>query len=297
MELREFAQKVQYAVQDKLGADFQVELKEVRKNNGVMLQGIMFSREDRNVMPTIYLEPFWKAYIEGMPFGDVIRDILNASGKERAAVHIDMEFFRDFGKVKDRICCRVVGTERNGELLREIPHVEFLDLAVCFFYAYQGDVLGEGSILIYNSHVKMWGTDTAELMRLAMDNTPRLFPWQCSTMKEVLREIMGPKQAEELYEGEVPMKVLSNRQHVHGASCMLYRGVMERLAEEWGADLYILPSSVHEVILLEDTGERSAVELRDTIRQANRTQLEPEEILSDSLYRFDRSKKRFEIIL
>ena len=103
-------------------------------------------------------------------------------------------------------------------------------------------------------------------------------------------------QAELLAE-EMPMKVLSNRQRMNGAVCLIYPDVLERLAEECGKDLYILPSSVHETILLADSGKERPRELKSMIVQVNRTQVAPEEVLTDSLYRYDRGKRRVEIVL
>lgn len=296
MDMKEFAQKVCHAVERELGEAFTVEMKEVRKNNGVLFHGLMINARDCNVAPTIYLEQFWQAYNEGMTFADVIRKLLEVYRKDQPVAHVDMNFFRDFGKVQDRICYRLVGVADNRELLSDIPHVVFLDMAVCFYYAYRGELLGEGSILIHNSHMKMWNTCTEELMRLAGENTPRLYPWQCSSMAEVLREVLGEEQVKELLTGDVPMKILSNRQRVQGAVCLIYNGVLEKLAEEYKSDLYILPSSVHEVILLTDSGRESAAELKSMIVQVNHTQLVPEEVLSNSLYHYNRLKKRIEVI-
>lgn len=297
MDIKEFAQKVCKAVKEKLGEQHTVELKEVRKNNGVLLHGLLISSGSHNVVPTIYLDHFFRAYNEGMTFAEVLRKLLEVYGQDVPARSINMEFFRDFEKVQDRICFRLIGLTGNEELLKDIPYVEFLDMAICFFYAYKGNELGEGSILIHNSHMKMWECSVADLMGLARQNTPVLFPWQCCTMEEVIREMIDRERQGELLAEEVPMKVLSNRQRMNGAACLIYPEVLEGLAEECKTDLYILPSSIHETILLADSGRESPMELKSMIIQVNRTQVAPEEVLTDSLYRYDREKKRVEIIL
>lgn len=297
MNMNDFSQKVCRAVKEKLGEKYSVELKEVTKNNGVLLHGLLISSGNQNVVPTIYLEHFFRAYEEGMTFAEVLRRILEVYGQEVPARSVNMEFFRDFDKVRDRICYRLVGQRGNEELLKDIPHVEFLDMAVCFFYAYKGTELGEGSILIHNSHMKMWECSVADLMGLARQNTPVLFPWQCCTMEEVIREMIDRERQEEFLAEEVPMRVLSNRQRMNGAACLIYPEVLERLAEESETDLYILPSSIHETILLADSGRERPGELKSMIVQVNRTQVAPEEVLTNSLYRYDRGKKRVEIIL
>ena len=297
MDITDFAQKVCKAVREKLGGQHTVELKEVRKNNGVLLHGLLISSGSHNVVPTIYLDHFFRAYNDGMTFAEILRRLLEVYGQDVPARSIDMEFFREFEKVKNRICFRLIGQAGNEELLKDIPYVEFLDMAICFFYAYKGNELGEGSILIHNSHMEMWECSVADLMGLARQNTPALFPWQCCTMEEVIREMIDKERQEELLAEEVPMKVLSNRQRTNGAACLIYPEVLERLAEECKTDLYILPSSIHETILLADSGREIPGELKSMIVQVNRTQVAPEEVLTDSLYRYDRGKKRVEIIL
>lgn len=297
MEIKEFAQKVCKTVGDSLGENYNVELKEVRKNNDVILNGLTIQKKDHNVAPTIYLEHFWRIYEGGASFSEVIDRLMTVYGQDGPICSVDMDFFRDFEQVRDRICYRLIGIEENRILLEDVPHVEFLDLAVCFFYAYSGEILGEGSILVHNSHMKEWGASVAELMSLARDNTPRLFPSQCSTMEEVLEEIVGERKRETTYAGEVPMKVLTNNRRLNGAVCMIYQGILEQIAEELESSLYILPSSIHEVILLAEEETADPRELKKMIVEVNNTQVAPEEVLSNSLYRYDRTGKRVEKIL
>ena len=296
MNINEFAEKVKIAVGQKLGSQYSVERKEVLKNNGVLLHGIQILSEKSNVVPVVYLEHFWEEYERGVTFGEVVERLLDVCGKELPLTRMDMDFFKGFGKVRDRVCCRLVGRAGNEELLKDIPHVEFLDLAVCFFYSYRTEKIGEASILIHNSHMEMWQCGTAELMKLAQRNTQVLYPWKCVTMEEIMREIYADGQERPVV-GEVPMRVLTNRQKVNGAACLIYPGVLELLAERYEADLYILPSSVHEVILLEDSGQESPEELKNMVIQVNRTQVAAEEVLSDSLYSYDRKKKCVEKLL
>lgn len=286
MEIREFAEKVQKAVALVLGEEYKVKLQEVRKNNGVFLQGLIILKEKQNVSPTIYLQPFWEAYEEGVTLLEVVTRILQIYKEDVPRDNIDMTFFRDFDKVKDRICYRLIHAERNEELLKEIPYVPFLDLAICFYYAYEGEALGNGSILIHNSHMGMWKTNIAELMCLAQHNTPRLFPWECGSMESIVGEIKE----------EIPLYIVTNKQKIHGAACILYPNLLTGIGEGMNANFYILPSSVHEVILLTDSGNESQVQLRKMIAEVNRTQVEPEEVLSDSLYYFDRMAKQVKIV-
>lgn len=306
MKLVEFTRKVQEAVKERVEEGKQVEIQEVRKNNNVLLQGLLIHGTERNVAPTIYLNSFWDAYEKGIPFGVIIERIMRIFEEDTPKEDVDMSFFKDFGKVKDRICYRLISAEKNRELLSGIPHMEYLDLAICFFYSYQGEALGKGSILVHDSHMEMWNTTLEELYELAEQNTPKLFPAEWNSMDSVIRELMEERDEEteiflndeeqaEFFE-ELPMQILSNAERVHGAACIMYHGVLSGWAEMRKQNLYIIPSSIHEVIVLPDTGKEEAGRLREMISEVNNTQVEPEEILSYNLYYYDRFLKQIKII-
>lgn len=297
MNMKVFADMICREVGRRLGEGVCVEVRDVRKNNGTILHGLLARKEGCNVAPTIYLDTYLEAYKQGIPFGAIVRRVLDAYQEDWGGESVDMGFFRSFEQVRDRICCRLIGRERNGALLEEIPHIEFLDLAVCFYYAYRGG-LGDGMIQINNSHMEMWGSNMMELLALSKRNTPRLFPWACCGIEEVLTETAdGSDDADfrcilEALCEEVPMKILSNERRIQGAVCMLYPGVLKEMADRIGGDFFIIPSSVHEVILLPDTDKGLNEALKQLIWEVNRTKVAPEEVLSDALYRYDRANGR-----
>ena len=95
---------------------------------------------------------------------------------------------------------------------------------------------------------------------------------------------------------DTPLWVLTNRQRIQGASCILYPGLLKRLAAE-KRNFYLLPSSIHEVILLAEQGSETPQRLKDMIAEVNRTQVAPEEVLSDSLYYYDFREENVKIVL
>ena len=296
MEINEFAQKVRRAVEKELGGAYRTELREVRKNNGVLLHGLLILSPERNVVPTIYLETFYAAYEDGVTFGEVLGRILEIYHEETPRGNIDMEFFKSFDKIRDRICYRLVNRQNNEELLRDIPYVEFLDLAICFYYAYSGRLLGEGTILIHNSHLELWNVKIKDLMNLARENTPRLFPGRLMPMRDVLGELMDihgdccPGQ-------EIPLHILTNVKRTYGASCILYPDMLKKIGERKEKGFYMIPSSVHEVLILEETGIEAPEDMKKMIHEVNRLHVAAEEVLSDSLYYYDFKTKAVRIIL
>lgn len=311
MKLCDFIKKLCTALEKEMGESCNLELQEVQKNNGVVLHGLMLRAEGRKVVPTIYLEPFWRAYEEGATFSQIVESASRICRQESRERNFDVGFFCCFEKVQTGICYELIGKKDNAALLQNIPHIDFLDMAICFYYACRGTELGQASILIRNAHMDMWGTDTARLLELAKQNTERLFPAQLLSMRELTRELAdeGQENAAEEVVGqgaagesaecqrvlaEVPMKVLSNVSRSRGAACILYEDTLRQAAEEYGEDFYILPSSVHEVILFPVSGEKHPERLLDIVREVNRTQMLPEEVLSDNVYYYRRKDRKIQ---
>lgn len=298
MEISTFIVKVQKAVREALGQEYAVELKEVRKNNGVVLQGLMIRKKEEHVMPTIYLNSFWEAYEGGVAFAEIIKKIVSIFREDGVGRKIDVAFFTEFDKVKDRVCFRLVNREKNVELLEKAPYIPMLDLAICFYYAFDSGGVENGMIPIYRSHLDNWGVSERDLMECAMENTPRLFPSEVIPMENVLGDLLQeiPEEMRQDIMQKVSMKILTNSRKTYGACSILYPGVLERMAEQLSGDFYLIPSSVHEFLLLPKEQDRGEDELREMILEVNRTEISPEEVLSDHLYFFCKKEKEIRML-
>lgn len=291
-DIRSFAEVVCRAVSEELGGDSQVKLQEVIKNNGVVLQGLVILNGRSNLSPTIYLNSFLEAYENDMPLSDIVARILDIYKREMPSDNVNMNFFRDFEKVKERICYRIINRERNRSLLERIPHIDFLDLSICFFYAYRDEVLGNGSILIYNNHMDAWHCNVETLLRHAGENTSCIFPGEIMNMGTLLGKFAGLSDESV----EIPMYVMSNEERTFGAASILYQGALVQAGKMLHENFYILPSSVHEVILLPEHAAGPVETMGDMVREINLTQVAPEEVLSDNVYFYDRLANHIRII-
>ena len=145
--------------------------------------------------------------------------------------------------------------------------------------------------------MEMWGVSTEQLMKDAGENSPLALPGVCRDMGSVLERICPGKAEEILPEDEpmLPMYVLSNSRMVNGAAVMLYPDILHNLSEVLKSDLYIIPSSVHEVIVFARNMAGDEKSLKEMIHTVNMTQLEPQDVLSDSLYFYDRIDEKISI--
>ncbi len=303
LKKEEFCMEVEQKIAEKLGDNYEIKLQEVRKNNNVRWQGLIIMEKGKSMAPTVYLDDLYQEYEQGrVEMEDILESILELLREKIPKEDVDMNFFLDYEKVKDRICYRLINEEKNQELLADIPYLPFLDLAVCFLYSFEDSEMGSGSILIRNQYLETWGISVKELWDTAERNTRRLFLPECTSMENVLKEI-GEKEREEFHP-ELPepdgkflsMSVLSNRQRIFGSAVLLYDGYLERIGDRLGKNYFILPSSIHEVIILPEIGGEDYGDMRAMIREINETQVEDQEILSDNLYYFDRQKNKMRIV-
>ncbi len=293
-----FKVKVQKAVSEVLGQEYTVELREVQKNNGVLLQGLMIRKGQDNVTPTIYLNSFWEAYEGGVTFADIIKKIISIYKEDGIGRKIDVSFFQDFEKVKEKLCFRLVNREKNREQLEKVPYIPILDLAICFYYAFDEAGVDNGMIPIYRSHLDNWKVTDRDLLEIAVKNTPRLFPGETIPMEDVLGDTLQelPEEVRREFLRKVSMMILTNSRKTYGACSILYPGMLEQLAERIGGDYYMIPSSVHEFLLVPREREQDREELKKMIAEVNRTELPPEEVLSDHLYLYCSREREVRIV-
>ena len=267
-------------------------VQKVMKNNGISKHGLIIRENGAgNITPTIYLESFYQSYLEGRKLEWIVQDILTIYQIHKPLWNFDLEAFRDWDRTKNRLVCRLVNREMNRENLDSIPHVPYLDLAVTFACLVDSELLGDdASIPIYNSHLEMWGITVEELYTIAMKNTQRLLPPIIQEIQEAIGSMgadIDSLSPEEQSAGR-HMYVLSNKKRYYGAVYMLYKDVLKGFADRMASDLYILPSSVSELILIPTWKCGNPAGLRSIVRIMNMEQLHTDEILSDNVYRFIR---------
>lgn len=301
-----FADTIKAAMEVTYGEDYRVSVQEVKKNNGLVLTGLTILKKDCNIAPTIYLNQVFEQYQEGRTMENICREIIGVYEEHKVHTDFDVSCVTDFAKVQNRICYKLVNAEKNEELLADAPHVMLEDLAVIFYILVSNDSNGTGTITIRNNMLSYWNVDADTLYELALTNTQRLFRGLVQSMASVMTEILSHKLDEECAEeffdmmvGEddiIPMYVCTNTAKLNGAGVILYQGLLQEFADRVGSDFYILPSSIHEMLLIPANEDMELEYLKDMVRTVNRTEVAPDEILSDSVYFYSRLTDRVEIV-
>lgn len=308
MEFHVFCNTVEEKVKDYFetrGEEKQVRCQEIMKNNSTKLVGITILDKACNISPTIYLNDLHEAYENGMRMEQVVDQVLSIYEKNKVDDPIDLDFFTQFDRVRDGIVYKLVHYEKNAELLESVPHMRYLDLAVVFYYIVSQGEMGTGSILIRQEHLNAWKASREDVFCAAAKNTPRILSPEIKSMEEVLLEALLEKKKMEPWNGELEMMiedmkdreqegmsnmyVLSNHNKMFGAACILYRNVLKMFADQLHHNLFVLPSSVHEVILIPTQQGDDPQILAQMVKEVNGTQVKNEELLSDHVYYYDRA--------
>lgn len=292
MDFKEFTESIAALLNQKMGDACTATVTEVPRNNGVRRTGIVIIEEANGISPIIYLGEPYRQYQGGMPLQEAAGEIMGLYEKHAHGINIDMGFFRDFSLVGDKVFYKVINYEKNKGLLKDVPYFRWHDLAVTFYYMMEEAAFGRASVMVHNSHLDMWGKPAGEIYRIAQRNMEQGMPELLAPMQEMLEEMAGINVGQ----AAGPLYVLTNRERIFGASAMLYSRKIGELAGRLGSDLLVLPSSVHEVLLLPDGGGQEYGFYKNMVREVNTTQVDPEEILSFNLYRYNREKGGIEEI-
>lgn len=307
MEYQDFINNIRTAVASKMGPEYEVFTRKVLKYNSVRLESLMIRKGDDQIMPSIYLESFYNEEEEGRTIDELSDNIIELY--KRCIANVDVNVCLDFSReaVRENIVFRLINYEKNKELLEDSIYIKVNDLAAVYFYlaSENGDTLS--SIRLTRKNLRTFGLEEDELYDLAMRNTERIFRSTMRPIREVMKELyerqlMNKSEDDELSEeiksllesgANIGMFVLTNTKGLNGATCLIYDGLLDRIHDIFEKDFYILPCSVHEVLLIPVKGEDESERLEEMVKTVNRTNVSEQDFLSDSVYRY--SKDSFKI--
>lgn len=279
-----------------------ISIHKVIKNNDLQLDSLVILSKQVNVSPNFYLQQYYEKYLQGMSMEAIISDILENYEKTRKTMgkyQIDLSL----DACRDKIVYRLSSGENNRMRLENVPSIPFLDMVITFHVLMIEDEDGIGSVMVRDAFMQEWKMSTKELFQLAQENTMRMFPLQVHSMTQMLSNLEKehPELAEE-YPDEVLQGqgfqntlVVSNQKGINGAAVILYPGCLAQLEEQCAGDYYVLPSSIHEVLILPDRDQIYGSGLQNMVREVNENCVQADEILSDHVYHYSSELKMLEL--
>lgn len=256
----------------------------------MVVDGIAFEIPDRP-FTSVHLNDAYEAYRECESMEDVLTEV---------AVQM-VERYEKASKIgglkenatKENVLMKLINTGMNQELLAHCPHREIMDLSVVYYWAFQMDEEGMTTAMINNENVEIIHATEQELFDLATQNAKRLIPTTINELGEMLNASLGGLGFGENVapiEFDTKMFVVSNEHGFIGAAAMLDDEALHKVAEYFGDNLYILPSSIHEVLAVK-AQEGQEEELAQMVKSINEAEVSLENRLSDNVYFYDRLKR------
>lgn len=294
MEYKEFVEYIKMNAGYIDGEGGNITINHVIKNNGCEMDGLVIMEKGKDIAPTIYLDSFYELYTNGENIKNIIRQIELIYEQNKNNVTFDVNILKHFDTIKDKIVYKVVNYRSNEKLLEQVPHKRILDLAVVFYCLLDNEYGRSATALIYNNNLKNWNVTIDDVYKAALKNTPDLLHSKISSMAALFEKCGVNVDGEEVdLKDYVPsdMYVLTNESKLNGAACILYENVLYDFAQKLGADLYILPSSVHEVILLPKLSMFEKDELVNMVKEVNTEGVAADEVLSDHVYEYNRTER------
>lgn len=294
MEYKEFVEYIKMNAGYIAGEGGNITINHVIKNNGCEMDGLVIMEKGKDIAPTIYLDSFYELYTNGENIKNIIRQIEVIYEQNKNNVTFDVNILKHFDTIKDKIVYKVVNYRSNEKLLEQVPHKRILDLAVVFYCLLDNEYGRSATALIYNNNLKNWNVTIDDVYKAALKNTPDLLHSKISSMAALFEKCGVNVDGEEVdLKDYVPsdMYVLTNESKLNGAACILYENVLYDFAQKLGADLYILPSSVHEVILLPKLSMFEKDELVNMVKEVNTEGVAADEVLSDYVYEYNRTER------
>ena len=289
MKYQEFIETVKKHIQEKLNQD--VTIYPVQKNNGRIYDGLVILDSTLNISPTIYLNPYFHRYLDGTPMEEIYDDILKIYQDNVPKGDFDISIFREYDKVKPRIIMKLINAQKNKHLLKKVPHILVYDLAIVFLCNVSDHMKEYATILIHNEHMDLWNITKEKLYELAQANSMKLLPPRLENLHDIYKQISDVSLS---FLEDLNIYILTNSLKIHGATCMIYPNLLEEIANIYEDDLCLIPSSIHEILIIPYQNIPTNYSLNDIdtmIIDVNETELADDEILSDHSYIYHRDTK------
>ncbi len=190
------------------------------------------------------------------------------------------------GVYEGQVIYRLIGRKYNRKLLQRVPYIPYLDMAVIFYMLVTIPDYGAIFLLINQEQMEDMGLTESELFQQARQNTPAQLPAEFKSMQELMREdfpCLVSREGKDLY-------VLTNEKRRYGAAAILYDGQLRDVGRQLEEDFYVIPSSVHETLIVPVSEAPEPESMRKIVREINGSFVEDREVLSDDIYFYDRSE-------
>lgn len=206
------------------------------------------------------------------------------------------EFLYNYDMAESSICYKLANLDTIRKQTVPVPYIPFLDLAIIFYIPLAERNGLFTAFTITDPLMHSWGiSDAKKLFAIAHENTCRLFPARMESMANLL-SCLHPEQDISDIDEHLPLFVVSNNTRMHGASVILYDGLLKASVNIINDDLILLPSSIHEMLLLPASTCDCHESLKEMVHFVNQAELDVDDVLSDNAYYYDSQSDQLKIL-
>ena len=296
MDFNEFQNQILQEAKDRMWG-VQVEIRPVEKLQGESYTGLSIQPNDSPMAATLNLDTVYNQMVDqGKSFQEVADDLITHAADIIVDMpKIDVNDITNYDQMKNTLVVQVIPTDRNAEMLADIPHKNIEDMSLVYRMQIDQNENGTSSVLITNAMLENYGVTVDQLHQDAMDGAVINDAATFRSMQEVLSDLMGmPADLMPPMDGP-QMYVASVENSLNGAGVIAYPDFMNQVAEQVGGDFFVLPSSVHEVLVVPDDGSIDRHDLESMVREVNASEVLPKDQLSDNVYHYDSQDQVFEL--
>lgn len=289
-----FAQAIKFALQA-VFPDCRIEIKDANGSLGHD-KLLTIASPDASTSHVFPLSRLFMEYTAGGNLAKISNAIIEAYKEIRDHEDSFLESLQDYGTAENSVCYRLANLDKIRRQPVPVPHIPFLDMAVVFYIPFAEESGWYSTITVTDSLMRGWRIhDTNSLYASAHRNTCRMLPARMESMAGLLGSLLPEQEIPDINE-LLPLFVVSNNTRLHGASVILYDGLLKASADLFGDDLFILPSSIHEMLFMPASVCSRPEALKDMVLSVNQTELDEDDVLSNNVYFYDRKIDKLKII-
>ena len=306
MTKQEFYEEIKENIREYLppeNADAEISLTTQVKNMDVEMTGLLIRLPGETATPVIYLDSMYEQYEDGRPMEGILMEVADSRrGSSLDFLPVDPAFMTKYGEVRDKLQIRLFDTRANRKRIDNLVHHSYGDLTACYCVVLKETPEKSMGCMVTPSMMECWGITKRQLHEDAME---------ADTLRGVLlfdicgveAMILGGAEPMNLFgEGAVvpeperlpKLMCLTSGSKQYGAGLIVDPKIQERIAGVCGGNYFILPSSVHEVLIMKDDGGRAeeAPVLEGMVQEINATTVSPSDRLSDHVQYYDAGSKQ-----
>lgn len=252
-------------------------------------------RNSNSINACVYIEDLYEEYkniVKKNSFFGLMaytETLYRASDLLRKKSNANVQQITSIDYIRKNIYMCLMNTEKNRKKLKEIPNRKFFDLSIYYRVKVSTDDKNATASYILNNNVlEMIGITEGELYKIAYENTPKMFKLYTLGMSIVMHKML--REIPPLSQNLEVMFVSSNENSYNGSINILYPDELRAISDIHEDDLYIIPSSIHEIILVPTSmlATDNLEEIREICMQVNKTSVKEDEVLSDTIYKYNR---------